>query len=75
MAMSGRSSKLRYLSGCSIEEAAELLEMSRATTHRHWSFARAWRSSQLGSIREWLRARDWPLILRDGISCTIRRTA
>jgi RNA polymerase sigma factor (TIGR02999 family) len=39
--------KLRYFTGCSVEEAAELLGMSRATAYRHWSFARAWLLSQL----------------------------
>ena len=39
--------KLRYFTGCSVEEAAELLGMSRATAYRHWTFARAWLLSQL----------------------------
>jgi len=34
--------KLRYFTGCSVEEAAEFLEISRATAYRHWTFARAW---------------------------------
>jgi len=34
--------KLRYFSGLSVEEAAELAGLSRATAYRHWSFARAW---------------------------------
>ena len=39
--------KLRYFTGCSVEEAAEVLGMSRATAYRHWTFARAWLLSQL----------------------------
>ena len=34
--------KLRYFTGCSVEQAAELLGMSRATAYRHWTFVRAW---------------------------------
>jgi RNA polymerase sigma factor (TIGR02999 family) len=34
--------KLGYYAGLSVEQAAELLEMSRATAYRHWSYARAW---------------------------------
>ena len=41
--------KLRYFTGCSVEEAAELLGISRATAYRHWTFARAWLIGQLQS--------------------------
>ena len=34
--------KLRFFAGLSIDQAAEVLEISRATAIRHWSFARAW---------------------------------
>jgi RNA polymerase sigma factor (TIGR02999 family) len=34
--------KLRYFSGLSVEEAAEMAGLARATAYRHWSFARAW---------------------------------
>ncbi len=34
--------KLRYFAGLSIEQAAEVLGISRATAVRHWSFAKAW---------------------------------
>ena len=34
--------KLHYFSGFSLEEAAELLNLSRATAYRNWTFARAW---------------------------------
>jgi DNA-directed RNA polymerase specialized sigma24 family protein len=33
--------KLRYFAGFSIEEAAEMLQMSRATAYRTWTYARA----------------------------------
>ena len=34
--------KLRFFAGLSIDQAAEVMEISRATAIRHWSFARAW---------------------------------
>ncbi len=34
--------KLRFFSGLSIEQAAEVLGISRTTAIRHWSFARTW---------------------------------
>ena len=34
--------KLRYFAGLSVEEAAEVLGISRATAYRHWTYARAW---------------------------------
>ncbi len=34
--------KLRYFAGMTIEEAAELLDISSATAKRHWAYARAW---------------------------------
>jgi len=41
--------KLRYFAGFSVEEAAGLLKISRATAYRHWTYARAWiRSEVLG---------------------------
>ncbi len=33
--------KLRFFAGLSIDQAAEVMEISRATAIRHWSFARA----------------------------------
>ena len=39
--------KLRYCAGLSVEQAAELLGVSRATAYRHWTFARAWLQSQM----------------------------
>ena len=34
--------KLRYIAGLTIEQAAGLLKISRATADRYWSYARAW---------------------------------
>jgi RNA polymerase sigma factor (TIGR02999 family) len=34
--------RLRYFAGLTLEEAAELLGISRATAVRHWAYARAW---------------------------------
>jgi len=34
--------RLRYFAGLTLEEAAALLGISRATAARHWAYARAW---------------------------------
>ena len=34
--------KLRYFAGLTIEQTARILEISRATADRYWSYARAW---------------------------------
>lgn len=34
--------KLRYFAGMSVDEAAQVLGIHRATAHRHWAYARAW---------------------------------
>ena len=34
--------KLRYFTGVSIEEAAEMAGLSRSTAYEHWAYARAW---------------------------------
>jgi RNA polymerase sigma factor (TIGR02999 family) len=39
--------KLRYFAGLSVEQAAELLGMSRSTAYEHWAYARAWLLCQL----------------------------
>lgn len=39
--------ELRYFAGCSLEETAEILGISRATAQRSWAFARAWLYGQL----------------------------
>jgi RNA polymerase sigma factor (TIGR02999 family) len=41
--------KLRYFAGCSLEESAKLLGISRATAQRHWAYARAWLFGQLNT--------------------------
>ena len=39
--------KLRFFAGCSLEETAQHLGISRATAQRHWAYARAWLFGQL----------------------------
>jgi RNA polymerase sigma factor (TIGR02999 family) len=39
--------KLRFFAGCSLEETAQLLGISRATAERRWAYARAWLFGQL----------------------------
>ena len=39
--------KLRYYAGFSIDEAADLLGISRTTAIRHWTYARAWMLAEL----------------------------
>jgi RNA polymerase sigma factor (TIGR02999 family) len=39
--------KLRLFAGLSIDEAAELLGVSRSTAYDHWAYARAWLHSAL----------------------------
>jgi RNA polymerase sigma factor (TIGR02999 family) len=34
--------KLRYFAGLTIEQSAKILNISRATAERYWSYARAW---------------------------------
>jgi RNA polymerase sigma factor (TIGR02999 family) len=38
---------LRFFAGCSLEESAEYLGISRATAQRDWAYARAWLYGQL----------------------------
>ena len=40
--------EFRYFSGLSIEETAEVLQISPATVKRDWSMAKAWLRSELG---------------------------
>jgi RNA polymerase sigma factor (TIGR02999 family) len=40
--VAARVVELRHFAGLSIEEAAATLGLSRATTYRHWTYARAW---------------------------------
>jgi DNA-directed RNA polymerase specialized sigma24 family protein len=39
--------ELRYLAGLTIDETAELLNVSHATVEREWGFARAWLRREL----------------------------
>jgi RNA polymerase sigma factor (TIGR02999 family) len=39
--------KLRYYSGVSVEQAAELLGLARSTAYEHWAYARAWLHCEL----------------------------
>lgn len=39
--------KLRYFGGLSVQEAADLLGISRATADRHWGYAKTWLYRQL----------------------------
>lgn len=39
--------KLRFFAGCTLEETAEILDVSRATAQRTWAYARAWLFGQL----------------------------
>ncbi|MCI0684559.1 MAG: ECF-type sigma factor [Gemmataceae bacterium] len=39
--------KLRFFAGCTLEETADCLNISRATVERHWAYARAWLYGQL----------------------------
>jgi predicted DNA-binding protein (UPF0251 family) len=38
---------LRIFGGLSVEEAAEALDLSRATAFRTWTYARAWLTAAL----------------------------
>src|SRR5262249_48865824 len=46
-ALSGQLVKLHYFAGLTIEQAAEVLGLSRATAYRQMTFARAWLRCQL----------------------------
>jgi RNA polymerase sigma factor (TIGR02999 family) len=39
--------KLRYFAGCSIDDAADLLDISRTSAKRYWVYARAWLLAEL----------------------------
>jgi len=43
---------LRYFGGMSIEQASEVLSISRATAHRYWTYARAWLHLQIAGNKE-----------------------
>ncbi len=39
--------KLCYFAGARVEQAAELLGISRATAYRHWTYAKAWLHAEI----------------------------
>jgi DNA-directed RNA polymerase specialized sigma24 family protein len=41
-ATKARLVKLRFFAGLTIDQAADALDISRATAKRHWVYARAW---------------------------------
>jgi RNA polymerase sigma factor (TIGR02999 family) len=43
---------LRYFAGLSVEQAAEVLGVSRATADRYWAYARTWLFCELGGGRD-----------------------
>ena len=44
--------KLRFYAGFTADQAAEALGLSPSTADRHWTFARAWLSREIGKNRE-----------------------
>lgn len=44
--------KLRYFSGCSLSEAADLLGISLATAKRYWAYSRAWLYDAISDVRQ-----------------------
>lgn len=47
-----RIAELRYMAGLTIEETADVLNVSRATIEREWNFARAWLQRELQPGRQ-----------------------
>jgi RNA polymerase sigma factor (TIGR02999 family) len=47
----GKLVKLRYFAGLSVDEAAELLGLSRTTAYEHWAYARVWLHAELHGRR------------------------
>jgi RNA polymerase sigma factor (TIGR02999 family) len=48
----GQMVKLRYFAGLSIEQASELLGLSRTTAYEHWAYARVWLHAELYGRRD-----------------------
>ena len=46
--VAARVVELRHFAGLSIEDAAAILGLSRATAYRHWTYARAWLRDAVG---------------------------
>jgi RNA polymerase sigma factor (TIGR02999 family) len=43
--------KLRYFAGLTIQEAAQVLDISHATAERHWDYARSWLHAEIRQKR------------------------
>jgi predicted DNA-binding protein (UPF0251 family) len=43
----GELVRLRFFAGLSVEEAAQVLEISRSSAYRLWAYARAWLLAEL----------------------------
>ena len=41
--------KLRYFTGLSVEEAAEMVGLSQSAAYKHWAYARAWLRRRLNA--------------------------
>jgi RNA polymerase sigma factor (TIGR02999 family) len=54
--------KLRYFGGLSVQDAADVLGISRATADRHWGYAKAWLYCELTRERPRDRDGDFPSI-------------
>jgi RNA polymerase sigma-70 factor (ECF subfamily) len=50
-ARKARVVELKFFGGLTMDEIAEVVETSRATVEREWSFARAWLFHALGGAR------------------------
>jgi RNA polymerase sigma factor (TIGR02999 family) len=42
--------RLRYFAGLTIDEAADLMQISRTTAKRYWAFARAWLLAEMDDV-------------------------
>jgi RNA polymerase sigma factor (TIGR02999 family) len=43
---------MRYFGGMTIEDACEVLQISRTTAHRHWTYARAWLFQRIENVQD-----------------------
>jgi RNA polymerase sigma factor (TIGR02999 family) len=48
----GQLVKLRYFAGLSLDQAAQVLGLSRTTAYEHWAYARVWLHAELYGRRE-----------------------
>ena len=42
--------KLRFYAGLSVDEAADVMGLARATAYRTWNYAKAWLRTKLGAV-------------------------